>query len=98
MIGGTDKYFQLSRCFRDEDLRADRQPEFTQIDIEVAFCSQEYIKNLATTLIQQILSLPEDFKVKSISYQHAMELYGTDRPDTRFPTHPLECDIFIRGK
>ena len=95
MIGGTDKYFQFAKCFRDEDLRADRQPEFTQVDIEVSFSTQAYIKNLATLLIQQIFPLPEHFTLETMSYQRAMELYGTDKPDTRFDlTHFNTTSLF----
>ena len=64
MIANTDKYFQLCRCFRDEDLRADRQPEFTQVDIEVSFPTQEYMKNLATHVMKHVFSLPDDFEMK----------------------------------
>ena len=98
MIGGTDRYFQIAKCFRDEDLRADRQPEFTQIDIEAAFCSQEYIKNLATTLLQEVYALPENFTLPSITYDKAMELYGTDKPDTRFElTHQNATPLFANS-
>lgn len=70
MIGGTDKYFQLSRCFRDEDLRADRQPEFTQIDIEISFLTQEYMKNLVEHLVGNLFSLGENFKLPIMTYAH----------------------------
>lgn len=84
MIANTDKYFQICRCFRDEDLRADRQPEFTQIDIEVSFPTLEYMKHLATHMVRNIFSLPESFEMKSISYDEVMKDYGSDKPDVRF--------------
>ncbi len=84
MIANTDKYFQICRCFRDEDLRADRQPEFTQIDIEVSFPTLEYMKNLATHMVRNIFDLPQDFEMKSISYDEVMRDYGSDKPDVRF--------------
>ncbi len=84
MIGNTDKYYQIVKCFRDEDLRADRQPEFTQIDIEVSFATQEYIKNLATGLVQELFGYDSAFEVPVMSYDEAMETYGSDKPDLRF--------------
>lgn len=84
MIANTDKYFQICRCFRDEDLRADRQPEFTQIDIEVSFPTLDYMKNLATHMVKNIFNMPEDFQMKSISYDEVMRDYGSDKPDVRF--------------
>lgn len=84
MIANTDKYFQICRCFRDEDLRADRQPEFTQIDIEVSFPTLEYMKNLATHMVKNIFSMPEGFEMKSIPYDEVMRDYGSDKPDVRF--------------
>lgn len=84
MIGNTDKYFQICKCFRDEDLRADRQPEFSQVDIEVSFASQDYIKNLITDIVKNLFELPSDFEVPVMSYQDAMKIYGTDKPDARF--------------
>ena len=84
MIANTDKYFQICRCFRDEDLRADRQPEFTQIDIEVSFPTLEYMKNLATHVVKNIFGMPENFEMKSISYDEVMRDYGSDKPDVRF--------------
>ena len=84
MIGGLDRYFQVTKCFRDEDLRADRQPEFTQIDIEVSFLTQDYIRHLNEKLIKMVFGMPADFKLPLMSYTKAMELYGCDKPDTRF--------------
>ena len=84
MIGGTDKYFQICRCFRDEDLRADRQPEFSQIDIEVSFSTPEYIKKLVERIIAGLFKLPEDFTMRTMSYQEAMADWGSDKPDVRF--------------
>lgn len=95
MIGGVDKYFQIIKCFRDEDLRADRQPEFTQIDIEASFVSQEYIQNLATKLMASLFNLSEDFSISVMSYQDAMRDYGCDKPDLRFDLkHHIFTDIF----
>ena len=84
MIANTDKYFQICRCFRDEDLRADRQPEFTQIDIEVSFPTLEYMKNLATHVVKNVFEMPDNFEMKSISYDEVMRDYGSDKPDVRF--------------
>lgn len=84
MIGNTDKYFQICKCFRDEDLRADRQPEFTQIDIEVSFPTQEYIKNLVEKVLRNLFNMPESFSVPVMSYAQAMRDYGSDKPDLRF--------------
>ncbi len=88
MISGFDKYYQIVKCFRDEDLRADRQPEFTQIDIEMSFVDEDDIMKMATEMTRQIfrevinISLPETFPV--MKYFDAMENYGTDKPDLRF--------------
>ena len=95
MIGGTDKYFQLCRCFRDEDLRADRQPEFTQIDIEVSFATQEYIRNLAEKMVRRLFGMPEDFTLPLMTYDEAVRLYGCDKPDVRFDLkHMNVTEIF----
>ena len=87
MMSGFDRYYQIARCFRDEDLRADRQPEFTQIDIEAAFVDEASIMSLAErmikTLFEALISVDlGDMPV--ISHQEAMSRYGTDRPDLRF--------------
>ncbi len=84
MIGGTDKYFQICRCFRDEDLRADRGPEFTQIDIEASFISQNYIKKLVECVIETIFDLKPHFEMDRMTYNQAISDYGTDKPDLRF--------------
>lgn len=95
MIANTDKYFQICRCFRDEDLRADRQPEFTQIDIEVSFPTLEYMKHLATHVVKNVFNMPEDFELKSISYEEVMRDYGSDKPDVRFGLkHMIVTDLF----
>lgn len=88
MVGGIDKYYQIVRCFRDEDLRADRQPEFTQVDIEMSFISEEDIINLIEGMIRDIflslLKIDIALPLKRLTYNYAMENYGTDAPDTRF--------------
>lgn len=95
MIANTDKYFQICRCFRDEDLRADRQPEFTQVDIEVSFPTLDYMKNLATHMMRNVFSLPETFEMKSVSYEEVMRDYGSDKPDVRFALkHMIVTDLF----
>jgi aspartyl-tRNA synthetase len=87
MVGGMDKYFQIVKCFRDEDLRADRQPEFTQIDCEMAFVEQEDVLNifegLTRHLLKEIKGIEVD-KFPRITYDYAMKTYGNDKPDIRF--------------
>ena len=87
MVGGMDKYFQIVKCFRDEDLRADRQPEFTQIDCEMAFVEQEDILNVFEGLTRHLLATIKGVEVDKfprITYDYAMKTYGNDKPDIRF--------------
>ena len=101
MVFGFDRYFQIVKCFRDEDLRADRQPEFTQIDCEMSFVEQEDILNtfegLIRTLFKEIkgIDLPE---VPRMQYSDAMRLYGSDKPDTRFEMLFVELNDIVKGK
>lgn len=95
MIGGSDKYFQITKCFRDEDLRADRQPEFTQIDIEISFSTAEYVKNLCEHLMKSLFPVGDDFTLPMMTFDDAMETYGSDKPDTRFGLkHLIVTDLF----
>ncbi len=87
MVGGLDKYFQIVKCFRDEDLRADRQPEFTQIDCEMAFVEQEDILNVFEGLVKRLLQEIHQVEIETfprITYDDAMQRYGNDKPDIRF--------------
>lgn len=87
MVGGMDKYFQIVKCFRDEDLRADRQPEFTQIDCEMAFIEQEDILEMFEGLTRHLLKEIKGIEVEKfprMTYDHAMKTYGNDKPDIRF--------------
>ena len=100
MVGGFDRYFQIAKCFRDEDLRADRQPEFTQIDVEMSFCDQEDVIKVAEDLLKAMFEAC-DIKVQTpfnrISYRDAMELYGSDKPDLRYGLPMVDViDIFER--
>jgi aspartyl-tRNA synthetase len=101
MVGGLERYYQIARCFRDEDLRADRQPEFTQLDIEMSFLDQEQILALNEGLIaaiwQQVkgVDLPRPFP--RISWHEAMERYGTDRPDTRYGMELVNVSDLVAG-
>ncbi|OGF68210.1 MAG: aspartate--tRNA ligase [Candidatus Fischerbacteria bacterium RBG_13_37_8] len=96
MISGIDKYFQIPKCFRDEDLRADRQPEFTQVDIEMSFLEEEDIYTTMERLFKHVFAaVHHEIKIpfKRITFQEAMENYGTDKPDLRF-----ECRIINAGE
>jgi len=99
MVSGFDRYFQIVKCFRDEDFRADRQPEFTQIDIEMSFIEQQDIINMGTKLTKTIwkeilnIELPDNFPV--LTYHEAMENYGSDKPDLRFDLPLLDFKEFV---
>ena len=101
MVGGIDKYYQIVKCFRDEDLRADRQPEFTQIDCEMSFVEQDDILNTFESLTRHILKEVSNVELDSfprITYDKAMELYGTDKPDIRFDMHFIDLNNECKGK
>lgn len=101
MVAGFDRYFQIAKCFRDEDLRADRQPEFTQIDVEMSFCTQEDVIAVAEKLIYDIFTkcgkkIPSSFR--RMKYSEAMESYGSDKPDLRFDMPLIDViDIFEKS-
>lgn len=88
MVGGFERYYQIARCFRDEDLRADRQPEFTQVDIEISFMSQEEIiglmENMMKKIMKEVKGLDVQLPFPRMTYQEAMDRFGSDKPDTRF--------------
>jgi len=99
MISGFDRYFQIVKCFRDEDLRNDRQPEFTQIDMELSFIDEEAIMEIIEHLLREIVNEVADTQIEipfpRLSYKEAMDRYGTDAPDTRFGLEIIDCsDIF----
>ncbi|MFI0491553.1 aspartate--tRNA ligase [Flavobacterium sp.] len=101
MVGGMDKYFQIVKCFRDEDLRADRQPEFTQIDCEMAFVEQEDILNVFEGLTRHLLKEIKGIEVEKfprITYDYAMKTYGNDKPDIRFGMEFGELNEFTQHK
>jgi aspartyl-tRNA synthetase len=101
MVGGMDKYFQIVKCFRDEDLRADRQPEFTQIDCEMAFVDQEDVMNvfegMTKTLIKDITG-QEFGAFPRMTFADAMQKYGNDKPDIRFGMEFVELNELVKGK
>ncbi|MDC1283130.1 aspartate--tRNA ligase, partial [Crocinitomicaceae bacterium] len=102
MVSGFDKYFQIVKCFRDEDLRADRQPEFTQIDCEMAFVEQDDILNMFEGMIQhlfrEVRGVELDAKFPRMEYSEAMERYGSDKPDIRFGLEFVDMNPVAKGK
>ncbi len=100
MVGGFDRYFQIAKCFRDEDLRADRQPEFTQIDVEMSFCDQEDVIAVAEKLISDVFKkcgFDVPTKFNRMPHAEAMEKYGSDKPDMRYDLAMVDViDIFER--
>ncbi len=101
MVAGMDRYFQIVKCFRDEDLRADRQPEFTQIDCEMSFVEQEDVLNLfegmAKHLFKEIRGIEIEGQFPRMTWADAMRLYGSDKPDTRFGMTFVELDDVLKG-
>ncbi|MFV1972697.1 MAG: aspartate--tRNA ligase [Thiohalobacterales bacterium] len=101
MMGGMDRYYQVARCFRDEDLRADRQPEFTQLDIETAFLDEDSIMTMMESMIRELfdtvldVQLPDPFP--RMSYAEAMERFGTDRPDLRIPLELVDLGDVMKA-
>jgi len=101
MVSGFDRYFQIVKCFRDEDLRADRQPEFTQIDCEMSFIEQEDILNMFEGLVRHLFKSVKGINLPVLprmSYAEAMRLYGSDKPDTRFGMSIVELKTLTEGK
>ncbi|UZJ80462.1 aspartate--tRNA ligase [Fictibacillus sp. KU28468] len=100
MVSGFERYFQVVRCFRDEDLRADRQPEFTQIDIETSFLGQEGLMSMMEDLMVQMASEVRGFSVQTplprLTYAEAMERYGSDKPDTRFGMELINVSEIVK--
>jgi len=102
MVAGFDKYFQIVKCFRDEDLRADRQPEFTQIDCEMAFVDRDDLlkafEGLARHLFKTVLDVDISYSFPRLQYDEAMEKYGTDKPDLRFGMLIYDLTSHVKGK
>ncbi len=101
MVAGMDKYFQIVKCFRDEDLRADRQPEFTQIDCEMAFVSQEDILNTFEDLVKHLFLKVKNIKLDKfpvMSYDDAVQKYGTDKPDLRYDMKFIELNDVAKNR
>ena len=100
MVAGMERYYQIARCFRDEDFRADRQPEFTQLDIEMSFIDQEDILALIEKLLVQIWREVKNYEIKlpipRMTYKDAMDLYGSDKPDLRFGNQLVEMTSFFK--
>jgi len=101
MVAGIDRYFQLARCLRDEDLRADRQPEHTQIDIEMSFVTEEHVFELVEGMMAEVFRVADRGAIKipfpRLSYREAMERYGTDKPDTRYAMELMDLSKAFAG-
>lgn len=101
MVSGFDRYYQIARCFRDEDLRADRQPEFTQIDIEASFLSQEDIMDLTERMLKRLMKEVKGLEITEpfprMTYAEAMNRYGSDKPDTRFGMELIDVSEIVKN-
>ncbi len=101
MISGFEKYYQIARCFRDEDLRADRQPEFTQIDVEMSFIDQEAVLAMSERMMQRLLKEIRGIDIKTpfprLTYKEALERFGTDKPDTRFGMEHITLNAIFKA-
>ena len=100
MVSGFEKYYQVAKCFRDEDLRADRQPEFTQIDLEMSFAQEEDVWNVCEGMIKKIVKDTKNIELDDfprMTYQDAMENYGSDKPDTRFDMKLLDLTEILKN-
>ena len=101
MIGGFDRYYQIAKCFRDEDLRADRQPEFTQVDIETSFLSTDeflsIMEKVIADIVKDVYNIDLPLPLPRLSYKEAMENYGSDKPDTRFDLKLINVEDAVRG-
>ncbi|MCA0363984.1 MAG: aspartate--tRNA ligase [Bacteroidetes bacterium] len=101
MVSGFDRYYQIVKCFRDEDLRADRQPEFTQIDCEMSFVEQEDVLNMFEGLVRHLFKTVKNIDLQEVprmTYADAMKYYGSDKPDTRFEMKFVELNHLVQGK
>ncbi len=100
MIGGFERYYQIARCFRDEDLRQDRQPEFTQIDLEMSFLDQDEILTIMEGFLKKVFKETVNYDVKlplrRLPYKEAVDVYGSDKPDTRFEMHLIEVTDVLK--
>jgi aspartyl-tRNA synthetase len=101
MCSGYDRYFQIAKCFRDEDLRADRQPEFTQIDMELSFVNQDDVigvnERLLKKLFKEVMDVDVQLPIQRLTYQEAMDRYGSDKPDTRFGMELINVSETVSG-
>ena len=100
MVGGIERYYQIARCFRDEDLRADRQPEFTQVDIEMSFVKENDVIDMMEGVFQEVLEaagVEHEFPLQRMPWKEAMDRFGCDRPDIRFGMELVELTEIVRG-
>jgi aspartyl-tRNA synthetase len=101
MVAGMERYYQIARCFRDEDFRADRQPEFTQLDIEMSFVNQEDVINVAENILKRVFKATINYEIKSpiarMTYQEALRRFGSDKPDLRFAQELVDVTDFFKN-